>query len=56
MQVEMLISRAGPGGVANRGDIIEVGKEEAVRMIEAGQAIPVRDERKVEKAVRKPRK
>ncbi len=51
MKVELLVSRAGPDGAHNRGEIIDVPADEAARMIEAGQAIPVRGA-PVEKAVR----
>lgn len=54
MKVKLLVSRAGPAGVQNRGDEIDVGDAEAVRMIEAGQAQPVR-EIKAERAVPKSR-
>lgn len=54
MRVKLLVSRAGPAGVQNRGDEIDVGDDEAVRMISAGQAEPVREAR-VERAVPKKR-
>lgn len=50
MKVKLLIARASADGAQNRGDEIEVSAEEAKRMIEAGQAEPVRDV-KPEKAV-----
>lgn len=60
MRVKLLVSRATATEAQNRGDVIEVSDAEAVRMIEAGQAEPVREavpERamakpKVEKAVK----
>ncbi len=60
MKVRLLVSRAGPAGVFNRGDEIEVGDDEAMRMIAAEQAEPVRGappemavkKRRSEKAVR----
>jgi hypothetical protein len=52
MQVELLVSRAGPGISQNAGDIVEVTSDEAARMIAAGQASPVRAV-KPEKAVRR---
>lgn len=54
MKIRLLVSRSGPAGVDNRGDEIEVSDAEAIRMIEAGQAEPLRDA-PVERAVRKPR-
>ena len=42
MQVKLLTARASARGAENRGDIVEVSDDEAVRMIEAGQAEPVR--------------
>lgn len=50
MKVELLVSRAGPEGAHDRGSVIEVSSAEAQRMIEAGQARPVRRS-KPEKAV-----
>ncbi len=44
MKIELLVSRAGPAGVQNRGDVIDVGDAEAARMSEAAQAVPVRGE------------
>lgn len=52
MKVELLVSRAGPAGVQNRGDQIDVPDDEARRMIDAEQAIPVR-EQKAERAIPK---
>lgn len=54
MKVKLLVSRAGAGFVQNRGDEIDVPDAEAIRMIEAGQAEPVRTAA-VERAVRAPR-
>lgn len=51
MKVKLLVSRAGAEFVQNRGDEIDVGNEEAARMIEAGQAEPVRSA-PVERAVK----
>lgn len=42
MKVELLTSRATATGAENRGDVVEVSDAEAVRMIEAGQAVAVR--------------
>lgn len=53
MQVKLLISRATATGAENRGDIVTVSDAEAARMIEAGQAEPVRDRKSPEKAVKR---
>lgn len=42
MRVELLVDRAMAMGLQNAGDRIDVPDDEAVRMIEAGQAVPVR--------------
>jgi hypothetical protein len=42
MKIELLVARAGPSGSQNRGDVIDVSDAEAIRMIEAGQAVAVR--------------
>lgn len=42
MKVKLLVSRCGPAGAENRGDVIDVSPEEAERMIEAGQCELVR--------------
>lgn len=52
MIVRLLVSRSGPAGAQSIGDCIDVGDQEAIRMIEAGQAEPVRSDR-TEKAVRR---
>ena len=54
MKIRLLVSRAGAGFVQNRGDEIDVQDAEAIRMIEAGQAEPVRAP-VVERAVRAPK-
>lgn len=54
MKVKLLVSRATATGAENRGDVIEVDDAEAVRMIEAEQAEPVRSAG-TEKAVAKPK-
>lgn len=51
MQVKLLIARATATGSENRGDIVTVSDDEAVRMIEADQAEPVRAQKAPEKAV-----
>lgn len=42
MRIELLVPRATATGAENRGDVVEVTDAEAVRMIEAGQAVAVR--------------
>jgi len=42
MQIKLLMARATATGSQNRGDVVDVSDAEAVRMIEAGQAQPVR--------------
>ena len=53
MKVKLLMARATATGSQNRGDVIEVSQADAVRMIEAGQAEPVREVRAPEKAVKR---
>lgn len=60
MKVKLLCSRAGVGESQNRGDEIEVGKDEGLRMIAAGQAELVGEKKETatkktatEKAVKK---
>lgn len=53
MKVKLLVSRCGPIVNDNAGDEIEVSEAEGGRMIEAGQAVPVRAEKK-QTATRKP--
>lgn len=43
MKIMLLVSRAGPAEANNRGDVIDVDQDEAIRMIEAGQAEAVRE-------------
>lgn len=50
MKVKLLVSRAGPQFAQDAGQEIEIADAEALRMIEAGQAEPVR-EAKAERAV-----
>lgn len=52
MKIKLLISRAGIDFTQNAGDEIEVGDAEAKRMIESGQAEPLRQVR-AEKATKK---
>jgi len=54
MVIRLLVSRAGNGFAQNCGDVIEVSDAEAIRMIEAGQAVPA-VEVKQEFASKKPR-
>lgn len=42
MKVKLLVSRSGADGAQNMGDEINVDNDEAKRMFEAGQAVPVR--------------
>lgn len=42
MKIKLLVARATATGAENRGDEIEVADAEAIRMIEAGQAEPMR--------------
>ncbi len=41
MQVRMIVCQAGVEFVRNPGDVLEVPQAEALRMIEAGIAVPV---------------
>lgn len=52
MKVKLLISRGGAGFTQNAGDEVEVSEDEAKRMIEACQAVPIA-ESKTETAVSK---
>lgn len=58
MKIELLTSRATAEGSQNRGDVIEVSDAEAKRLIEAGQAKPLRSASAPETATpkRKPEK
>jgi len=53
MKIELLQARATATGAQNRGDVIEVDDAEAIRMIEAEQAIVVRAEKAPDKAVKR---
>lgn len=53
MKIKLLTARATARGPENRGDVIDVSDAEAVRMIEAGQAEPVRAAKAPEKAVKR---
>lgn len=52
MRVRLLQGRAGPTVSQNPGDVVDVDPAEAMRMIERGQAEPVRKD-EPEQAVRK---
>lgn len=52
MKIRLLVSRGGAGFSQNAGEEIDVDADEAARMIEAGQAVPVRVQ-KVERATAK---
>ena len=54
MKIKLLVSRATAAGAENRGQVIEVADNEAIRMIEAGQAEAVRSV-EPERAVKRPR-
>lgn len=56
MLVKLLVARAAATGSQNRGEVVEVNNGEAARMIEAGQAEPVREGKAPEKAVRSGKK
>lgn len=43
MKVKLLVSRAGVGFSQSVGDEVDVSDAEGKRMIEAGQAVPVRE-------------
>lgn len=53
MKVKLLIARATANGSENRGDVIDVSDDQAVRMIEAGQAEAVRSVAAPEKAIKR---
>lgn len=55
MKVRLLTSRAGFGFSQDIGDEIDLPQEEAVRLMKAGQAEPVRRGKAPENAARKPR-
>lgn len=46
MKIELLVARATLGGAQSEGDVVDVESDEARRMIEAGQARPVRQQRR----------
>lgn len=52
MKIEMTTSMAGAGFVHNVGDIVNFPEKEAIRIMEAGFAIPIRKAKKKEKAVK----
>ncbi len=43
MRIRLLVDRAMALGIQNAGDCLDVDDAEAIRMIDAGQAEPVRD-------------
>jgi len=53
MKVKLLIARATANGSENRGDVVDVSDDQAVRMIEAGQAEAVRNGAAPERAVKR---
>ena len=54
MKIKLLTNRVGANFSQSYGEIIDVADDEAWRMIEDGQAIPIVEEKK-EKAIRKTR-
>ncbi len=53
MKVEITACLSGPDVLYNVGDIVDVSKKDALRLFEAGFAIPVRTKKsKKEKAVK----
>lgn len=52
MKVKLIVSRAGPLGVQNAGEVIDIDVDEAQRMIDAGQAEIIR-QKAPEKAVKR---
>jgi len=42
MKVKLLVCRSGPDFTQNAGDVVAVSEAEALRMIKAGQAEPVK--------------
>lgn len=56
MKIRLLVSRSGIDGAQSPGDEITVAQAEAIRMIKAGQAVPVREAPEPEKAVKRGRK
>lgn len=42
MKLRLLVSRSGPTLTQDAGEVIDVDDDEARRMIEAGQAVPVK--------------
>lgn len=52
MKVKLLVSRAGVDSAHSPGDVIDVSDAEALRMVEAGQAILI-ETRKAETTTRR---
>ena len=52
MKVKLLVSRASINFVQNAGDVIDVPEAEGKRMIDANQAVLVREEKK-ERAIKR---
>lgn len=55
MKIRMIVSLVGTDYARAPGDVVDVEKDEAVRLIEAGYAEAFRDEPVVETAAKKPR-
>jgi hypothetical protein len=56
MKIKLLTSRSGSDGAFGVGDVIDVPQAEAIRMIEKGQAEPLREAKAPEKATKTRRK
>lgn len=54
VKIQLLVSRSGPNGAQNRGDVVEVTVAEMQRMVDAGQCIAIERSslKKPEKAVK----
>lgn len=52
MQITMTAAMEGPGVSRSVGQTVEVSDKEAIRLINAGFAVPVREERNVETATK----
>ncbi len=50
MRIKMVVGMAGPLGTREPGQVIEVSKEEAERLIAAGFAVPAENKGKIEAA------
>lgn len=48
MQIKFTVSFAGPGFNVNAGEVRDMPQKDALRLIERGSAVPVREEAPVE--------